>query len=345
MEKTAPVIQQTRRSFLKLSGLLGLGAMSTALLPVASAEALLFSKDEYKVTKTRMVMGTFVSMTAIHPSRDEAEQAIGLAFAEIDRLNALLTRFATSSAVGNLNASGKLEKAPGEIIKLISRSLYFYHETKGAFDITVKPLLDLYKTSFDAGQIPAEKEIDAKLKLIGSEKLILRGDKIEFMDTDMSITLDGIAKGYIVDRASHLLQACGISNHLINAGGDIRTCGSAAKGRAWRVAVEDPEKSKEYPQVISLRDGAIATSGNYEIYYDREKIFHHIVNGQTGLSPQISTSVTVTAPTVMEADALSTSVFVMEPVMGIKYINSRAGCECFVIAKDGSSVRSMGWHT
>ena len=64
------------------------------------------------------------------------------------------------------------------------------------------------------------------------------------MDTDMSITLDGIAKGYIVDRASHLLQACGISNHLINAGGDIRTCGSAAKGRAWRVAVEDPEKSK-----------------------------------------------------------------------------------------------------
>ena len=78
----------------------------------------------------------------------------------------------------------------------------------------------------------------------------------------MSITLDGIAKGYIVDRASHLLQACGMSNHLINTGGDIRTCGSAAKGRAWRVAVEDPE-----------------------------------------------------------------------------------GCECFVIAKDGSSVRSMGWHT
>ena len=93
-----------------------------------------------------------------------------------------------------------------------------------------------------------------------------------------------------------------------------------------------------------MKDGAIATSGNYEIYYDREKLFHHIINSRTGHSPQLSSSVTVIAPTVMDADALATSVFVMEPSAGVQFINSQADCECFVIGKDGAVSRSKGWQ-
>ena len=162
---------QKRRSFLKLSGLLGLGAASAALLPAAKAEAFLFGSKEYKVTETRLAMGTFVAMTAIHPSRDEAQQAIGLAFEEIERLNGILTHFDERSAVGAFNASGKFEQAPQEVLELVARSLYYNRETGGAFDITVMPLVDLYKNSFAKSHTPTETEIDRTLKFIGSDKI------------------------------------------------------------------------------------------------------------------------------------------------------------------------------
>ncbi len=337
-------VDQKRRSFLKLSGLLGLGAASAALMPAEKAEAFLFGKKEYKVTKTRLAMGTFVAMTAIHPSRDEAEQAIGLAFEEIDRLSAMLTHFESNSPVGAFNASGKIEHAPSEVVELVARSLYYTRETKGAFDITVKPIVDLYKESFAQNSTPTEADIDRSLKLVGSENLHFQSGSIVFGKSDMGITLDGIAKGFIVDKASEVLQANGVDNHLINGGGDIRSSGSAAKGKAWTVAVQDPEKTKEYPDIITMKDGAIATSGNYEIYYDQEKMFHHIVNSRTGHSPNLSSSVTVVAPTVMDADALATSVFVMEPAAGLQFINSQPDTECFVIGSDGKISRSNGWQ-
>ncbi len=334
-----------RRSFLKLSGLLGLGAASATLLPAESAEAFLFGNKEYKVTKTRLSMGTFVAMTAIHSSRDEAEQAIGLAFEEIDRLSALLSHYESNSAIGALNTSGTLEGPPQEVIELIARSLYYNRETNGAFDITVKPLVDLYKNSFAADTKPTENEISRTLKLVNSAKLKFQGGSLAFADSDMGITLDGIAKGYIVDKASDVLAANGVANHLINAGGDIRTSGLAARGKAWTVAIQDPNKSKEYPDIITMKDGAIATSGNYEIYYDNEKLFHHIINGRTGHSPHLSSSVTVLAPTVMDADAMATSVFVMEPVVGVQFVNNQPECECFVVGSKGDVSQSRGWDT
>lgn len=335
---------QKRRSFLKLSGLLGLGAVSATMLPTEKAEAFLFGKKEYKVTKTRLAMGTFVAMTAIHPSRDEAEQAIGMAFEEIDRLNGMLTHYEKSSPVGSFNAKGKLEEAPQEVLELVARSLYYHRETGGAFDITVKPLIDLYKNSFATDRQPNETEIANALKLVGSEKLKFQNGSLAFTSSSMAITLDGIAKGYIVDKASEVLRAGGVVNHLINAGGDIRTSGTAERGKAWTVAVQDPAKNRHYPDVVTMKDGAIATSGSYEIYYDKEKLFHHIVDAKTGHSPQLAKSVTVIAPTVMDADALATSIFVMEPHAGLGFIETQPGTECFVIGQDNKISRSSGWQ-
>lgn len=344
MKTQETFVDQKRRSFLKLSGLLGLGAASAALLPAEKAEAFLFDKKQYKVTKTRLAMGTFVAMTAIHPSRDEAEEAIGRAFDEIDRLNAMLTRYEDDSAVGQFNSTGTLTEIPEEMRELVGRSLYYNHVTGGAFDITVGPLIDLYKSSFEGGNTPSEKDIADRLQLVGSEKLRYRNNSLSFGRKGMTITLDGIAKGYIVDRASELLRAGGVVNHLINAGGDIRTSGSADRGRAWTVAIQDPGKHKQYPDVVTMKDGAIATSGNYEIYYDREKMFHHIVSGKTGHSPHLASSVTVIAPSVMDADALATSVFVMEPAGGVRFVNNQPDTECFIIDQHGKPTHSKGWQ-
>ena len=102
----------------------------------------------------------------------------------------------------------------------------------------------------------------------------------------MGITLDGIAKGLIVDWAAEELTRRGIDHFLINAGGDIRVAGGKGDGAPWRIAIRDPKSSDSYAAVIRLRDGAIATSGNYEVYFDREKLYHHIVSPWNGLSPR-----------------------------------------------------------
>lgn len=332
-----------RRSFLKLSGLLGLGTLGAALLPAERAEAVLFGRREYKVTNTRLAMGSFVSITAIHPSRDEAEHALGLAMEEIDRLSKLLSRHDPASPVSHLNRTGALEQAPPEVLEVVARSLYHHRRTNGAFDITVKPVLDLYQERFATGIKPTEAEILAVQPRVGSQHIRFAGGKIAFAREGMAVTLDGIAVGYIVDRVSELLERQGIANHLVNASGEISTRGHAKQGALWTVAIQDPAKRKEYPGVIRLGNGAISTSGNYEVYFDREKMFHHIVNPLTGHSPRQATSVTVKAATVMDADALSTGVFVMAPAEGVRYIGSQPGHECFVVQADGATLQSTGW--
>ena len=156
----------SRRDLLAFSGLVGLGCAAAPFLPLEEAEALFFDKKEYKVSKTRLAMGTFVAMTAIHPSRDQAEEAFGRAFEEISRLSHILSRHRADSPVSELNRTGKLYNPPRELRAVVSQSLGFYSLTAGAFDITVKPLMDLYKRSFENGRKPTESEISDILPMI-----------------------------------------------------------------------------------------------------------------------------------------------------------------------------------
>jgi len=180
---------------------------------------------------------------------------------------------------------------------------------------------------------------------VGAENIIFDGRSIAFRKDGMGITLDGIAKGYIVDKASKVLTSKGIKNHLINAGGDIRTHGHAKGKRPWTIAIQDPQKKRHYPDIIKMNDGAIATSGNYEVYFDRERMFHHIVNPRTGRSPLQTVSSSVIARTTMEADALSTATFIMGPTQAVRFINSRPTTECLLITRKNKILRSAGWKT
>ncbi len=333
-----------RRYFLRYSALLGLAAAGQTLIPATAAEAFLFGgRRELKTTETRLVMGTYVSITVIHPSENAAQEAIALAFAEIDRLNGILSRHQDSTPLSLLNDRGSIDDAPDELVEVVENALAYHTSSGGAFDITVLPLLDLYRQRFEAGQRPDDSEIGERLSLVGSEQLIVDGRTLRFDRTGMGITTDGIAKGYIVDRAATILDGQGLENYLVNAGGDIRTRGSAAKGRPWTIAVQDPAKGRRYPEVIRLADGAVATSGNYEIYYDEARLFHHIVDPHTGHSPHLAKSVTILAPSAMAADALATAVFVQGPGAGTASIDTIEDAACLIIGSDDAVYRSRRW--
>ncbi|MCP4681829.1 MAG: FAD:protein FMN transferase [Desulfobacterales bacterium] len=335
-----------RRAFLRLSGFVGLGMAGAGIIP-GVAEAVKFKRNLYKVSETKLAMGTFVSMTLIHPSRDEAQEAMGRAFEEIERLIGLMSRFDDSSAVAQLNKEGLQKDLPPEVINVVSTALDYYRISQGTFDISVKPVVDLFRT--DSGKenmiFPRGNDLSQALKLVGSDKIQVSGRTIGFKVPGMGITLDGIAKGYIVDCASKVLTSLHVKNHLINAGGDIRAMGSKRDKKPWTVAIEDPCKRKQYPDIIHVTDGAVATSGNYEVYFDKEKMLHHIMDPKTGLSTRSSDSVSVSANTAMDADALSTTVSVMDPVAGIRFINSIPECECLVMADKAKVFKSKGWKS
>jgi thiamine biosynthesis lipoprotein len=336
-----------RRSFLKISGLLAACAASGIGIHALCDESVHFKSDLYKVSKTRLGIGTLVSMTLIHQSRDQAEEAVGMAYREMDRLVAMMNRFDPATALWQLNENGVLKDAPEDLLQVIRSSLHYNRLSGGRFEMTVKPVVDLFmaKMGGDKKVLPSEQDIERLLPLIGSDKVEIKDRTIAFREKGMGITLDGIAKGYIVDKTAEVLDRYEISNYIITAGGEIRTHGTKADKTPWTVAIQDPRKEDRYPDVVHLQDGSISTSGNYEVFFDREKTFYHIIDPGTGHSPALTASVSVVARTNTAADALTKPVFVMAPQRGIEFINALPQCECLVVQKDGSVLKSGGWKS
>jgi thiamine biosynthesis lipoprotein len=329
-----------RRTFLKLAA----GAGIAVTIPSFATPA--FSKTGLqRDTSTRLGMGTIVSIILLHEPGTDDEKIMDAAFNEINRLSGIMNHYDENSEISRLNRDGYLENADPQLIEVINSALAYNKLTRGAFDITVFPIIELYKNSFNENKVPQEKEIKKVLKLVGSDKVVVHGRNIRLKKKGMKLTLAGLAKGYIVDMASKLLMDRGISNHLINAGGDIKAVGLREDGRKWKIAIQDPEKKKNYLDVIELTDSSVATSGNYENYYDPKKIFFHITDPKTGFSPALNSSASIIAPTTMEADALATALMVMAPDYGIPFINSLPGREALIISRDEKLIRSSGWKS
>lgn len=340
----------TRRSFVKAASAAGLGVAFVST-PVAAAmriaDAMRIGDRRYKYSETRFLMGTYVAITVLHESKDAAEQGASEAFEEIARLASILDRHRAGTPVSHLNETGLLTDLNPELREVLEMSQTFYRRSNGAFDSTVLPVVDMLRANSDPKRKLSlnRSDLDDALALVGSEAMKVSEREVRFDKSGMGITLDGIGKGYIVDCASDLLAEKGFPDHLINAGGDIRARGERTKGQPWIVAIEDPAKKGNYPAVIRLKDAAVATSGGYEVYFDAEHTYHHVVNPRTALSPRQSVSVSVTAPTVMEADALSTSAFVMPVKNGILFVNGQKNNECLIVDKSGAKFSSLNWET
>lgn len=329
-----------RRAFFKLAGLASAAAAGGIMVAHReSFESLSFDRNSYRVSQSRQAMGTHVDVTAIGESRAATEDAVAAVFDDVHKMERLFTRYGNTSPVCELNAEGTMQHLPDELAVLLNACIDYHRETGGAFDITVKPCLDMFEAKSAQGLTPSDADIAALMPFLGTEKLQIRDNSL-VIPQGMGITLDGAAPGFIADRAAQILQARGIGNFLVNAGGEIRTSGYARQGKDWRIAIQDPSGKGQYPGTIALKNAAVSTSGNYEIYYGDDKVFHHIVNAKTGRSPKSFASVTVTAPTALEADILSTALFVMEPQQALNFVESRPHLACLMVQNDGQILKS-----
>ena len=334
--------RMSRRSSFKVMGALGLGVSVPSLLWRPSA--LQAKTSLQTVSKTLPLMETLVSMTACDPSRMRAEEALEKAFRRVQDLIPVFDRFDADSRLGRLNQTGSLRDVPPQLFEVLETSKYLYHRSTKTFDVTILPLLEEHRDSvIRTGRPPEIRRVQAILASVGFAKIQLDPRTIRFRHSGVRITLDGIAKGYLVDQAAQTLRRAGVHSALIDAGGDIRAVGSKGPG-PWRIGLEDPLGRKKRLMAFRLADLAVATSGNYEQYFDPLARHHHIVSKDLGDSPRRIISATATAPTAMLADGLSTMLFLQTPEQGLACIESMPECEALLITRGGRMFPSSGWH-
>jgi len=296
-----------------------------------------------RVEQTEPLLGTTVTITVLHEDYQKAKEAVEEAFAEIKRIETLMSTYINTSEVSILNNKGLIKNASADLIFVIKKSLYYSDISNGAFDITVQPILELYRNSFfKKGMPPTGDEINKTLKLVNYRRIFVKGKTIFFSKKGMKITLGGIAKGYAIDSAIRILKQHGISHALVNAGGDMRAIGMKDAKKPWTIALQNPRDKKDVLAVIPLNNKAVATSGDYERYFEPTKKFHHIVNPKTGYSATELISVTIVSSSAIDADALATAVFVLGPEEGMKLINTLNDTEGLLITKDREIITSEG---
>lgn len=290
--------------------------------------------------RTEMIMGTVVEITVIPPNQEAIEEA----FDAIKEVDQLMSTYKPESEVSILNRQGQ-NHVSLQTSRIIQEAIKFSEVTNGAFDITCRPLINLWKRAKKEEKIPTLKEIEEARSLVSYKKIILQGDLVKFQEPGMQIDLGGIAKGWAVDKAIQALKRRGVRAALVNAGGDLFALGKRGLWKKWDVGIQNPRDEEKILSTIEVSHRGVATSGDYRRYFTLEgRRFSHIVDPRTGETVEdVPMSVTVVAPDATTADALATGIFVLGPEEGMRLIESLPGIEGLIVSEGMQMDTSSGW--
>lgn len=292
----------SRRKFISISTV----ALSLSFLP-SSLQA-----NAKKISWEGKALGAHANINLYHTDEVYAKSIIKECINEIKRLENIFSLFRRDSSIVKLNKNGFLNKPPKELVELLTFSNKISKLSNGAFDVTVQPLWNLHSKYYSKNKSFESKKFQEDLKKtkkrVGFDKISINSKKIQFKEKDMSITLNGIAQGFITDKITELLRQKGFKNALINLG-EIRGLGKHDNGQTWKIGFSKENTSSAFPNYIELKNKAIATSGGYGTKFGDN--YHHLFNPKTGTSANFVKSVTILAPTATLADALSTTIAVM----------------------------------
>jgi thiamine biosynthesis lipoprotein len=299
----------TRRDFLAVAA----GAFVVAAVPLARRGRPLAARRGVPA------MGTTAELVALHRDPAYAQRALDAAARELLRVEGLMTRFRPDSDVGRANRLAMREPVPvsAETAHVLRAALRWAQATDGGFDPCLARVVELWDVKHrhappDAAPLRrlAGRRLYRALEVGKAES----GHFVRYLDADARLDLGGIAAGYGVDRAVAALRAWGIENGFVNVGGDIYALGVSEDGDPWEVGVRSPYDPAALAGTLRISDRAVATSGDYEQYFDHGgRRYHHILDPRTA-EPRLSRThgVTVTAPDCLSADAATTACFGLE---------------------------------
>ena len=277
----------------------------------------------FSYTATEYVLDTMCTVTAYGLN---SKKAVMDSVETLKNIESKLNVHSENSDISNFNRN-KNATFEKDIFNMLKTAIKVSEDTMGAFDITVKPLVDLWNIN-GGGPVPRGEDITYRLSSISYKNVQLNNDDFgaKLINPDTQIDLGGIAKGYCADAIAKVLEKNGIRSAVIDLGGNVRTMGKN-KGKPWRIGIQDPDgKRGEYFGILSVSDKCVVTSGAYERYFTGNgKVYHHILDPHTGYPAESDiTSVSVVSDDGAVADALSTAVYVMGVEKGIELLNSDA---------------------
>ena len=279
-----------------------------------SGSPVLFRRAQFR-------MGTILEILVYATGQREADLALNRAFAEVVRLERLLARY---TAVGERSNPDPYSGADSfrmdpEVIELLLSCKQLHRMTSGAFDVTVSPLVRLWKRAAQRNLVPTEEEVFSVRSRVGTQYVHIDVPKgmVQFQRKGVGIDLGGIGKGYALDRSAAILRANGIKAALLNFGGNIHAFGEPPGKGGWTVHIRDPRDPSKDLSVLQLLEGAVSTAGDYERHMEIQgNAYSHIIDPRTGRPVAGMSSVTVVAASATRADALSTGLYVLGPEGG-----------------------------
>jgi thiamine biosynthesis lipoprotein len=299
------------------------------------------------LTLKRTLMGSPFSITAWPGgrgafSRGGLRAAVETAYAEVLRVEDLLTDFRDSPLTRlNAAAGGPPVEVPEELFGLLEFALGVCRDSGGAFDVTYASVGALWREAFRTGVPPSDGEIERALALVGYSRVELDRARltVRLPLPGMRIGLGSLGKAYGVDRAYRALRDLGLENFLVDGAGDLRLSSAPSAPRPWRVAIRNPFARDAAAGALLLRDGAVATSGDYERYFVHAgRRYHHIIDARTGRVRGDVASVTAVASTAVQANACTISAMALGPEEGAAFLARRRGAGGVIIAADGRTV-------
>ncbi len=280
------------------------------------------------------MLGTIVEITVYGEDGTDLTAGVEAAFKRISEIEMIADRYTGKSEISKMNrtASSSPVIVSKELFEMLTISREVSDLTSGAFDVTTASLVDLW--AFDTGgRLPTEDEIIKTLSDVDFRKVVLddKNGTVSFSELGVKVDLGGMAKGYAVSEALHVLKDKGIKSGVINAGGDMAILGTKM-GKPWRIGVQDPRDPEGLCAVLSLEDTSVVTSGDYERYFEIGGTrYNHILDPHTGYPARKSISVTVIYDDAAWADALATAIFVLGPKEGLDLANSLPSCEALIV--------------
>lgn len=291
------------------------------------------------VHKTKYVMGTVYEIAAYHQSPAHASQAIDKAFAEIVRLDEVLSNYKQESDLSRLNRNGhfRAQAVSPDLYKVIEQSLRYSIISEGKFDITVAPLVDMWKAALRGSRVPGEEEQKEMEACVGYEKVeLIAPDKVAFHSPCMRIDLGSIGKGYAVDRAVEILRSSGIHDALIDAGqSTIYAMGAPPGQHAWAVHLRDP--SGQVDPVVALNEDSVSTSEQTPPSLLGNATAGHIIDPHSAKPLLTRYAVSIVAKTGTASDALSTTLLLLGPERGKAVMEKVPDAAVIWISADGKT--------
>lgn len=325
---------------MKLLSLICLSLLAVGVSgPIVNAEDFRFQHEH--------VLGTSLELIVAAPNQSAADKIERRVLHEIDRQAAIFSRYDAQSELMQWQA-GQIASADlsAELVTVLKRAEHWRSVTDGAFDIRCGALTTLWENSARQGMVPSDQARQSMLsQLVRPPYQLSNSSQVDRLDT-MAISLDGIAKGYILDAVCEMVQRefSSVRDFTINIGGDLRKLGDAP----LEISVVDPrhtaESARPLEKFVATQPIAMATSGDYRRYLEiAGRRYSHIFDPRSGLPVGEVTSASVVAENAADADALATALCVLGPVEGLAVIENLTATECCLVMQDGRVVHSSGW--